>query len=265
LKILFIGDIVGKPGRKTVRELLPGLKRELGCEAVIANGENSSGGLGLTPGVFTELLDTGVDLVTSGNHIWKRKEIYPLLDDPRLLRPANYPDPAPGTGCGVLETSAGVRVGVLNLMGRTFLEPGTDCPFRTADRLLENLAGTRIIIVDFHAEATSEKLAMGLYLDGRVSAVIGTHTHIQTSDCRVLPGGTAYITDAGMTGSNSGIIGAEKEEILKKFLTGIPFRFKVAKGEERLEGAVIEVDESTGKASEIISVRVGRGSGRGEK
>ena len=252
LKILFIGDIVGKIGRRMVAECLPVLVKEHGIGLCIANCENAAGGFGITPKVADQLFSCGVHLLTSGNHIWDKVEGIQLLDqDSRLLRPANYPPDTPGRGMTVVEAPGGERVGVLNLCGRVFLDP-VDCPFRTADREIAKLrAETRIILVDMHGEATSEKVAMGWYLDGRVSAVVGTHTHVQTADERVLTGGTAYITDAGMTGPADSVIGIRKEMIIEKFLTHLPRRFEIARGEGQFNAVIVHVQRSTGLATHV--------------
>ncbi|MBI4187324.1 MAG: TIGR00282 family metallophosphoesterase [Chloroflexi bacterium] len=244
--ILAIGDIVGKPGRKAVSELLPGLRHEYGLDMVIANGENAAGGLGLTPATAGELLDAGVDVLTSGNHIWAQKEIIPCLDsDMPVLRPLNYPPGVPGRGY----LSLG-RVTVVNLMGRTFIG-NLDCPFRGMDRLLSELEPKLpAIFVDFHAEATSEKVALGRYLDGRVSAVLGTHTHVGTIDARILPRGTAYVTDIGMTGPSDSVIGDDTEAVIERFLTAIPHRLSVGKGRVVLNAILVEVNGS-GRATRI--------------
>jgi metallophosphoesterase (TIGR00282 family) len=243
-----IGDIVGKPGRRVVRSLVPGLRREHNIDLVIANGENIAGGFGMTPDTAYELLEGGVDVLTSGNHVWDHKEIIPLMDEGLpILRPANYPD-APGRGCLV---SGDVMV--INLMGRVFL-PALDCPFRTASRLLKENGRQGVpgpIIVDFHAEATSEKQAMGWYLDGRVSAVLGTHTHVGTIDARILPKGTAYLTDVGMTGPMDSAIGSAPDAVLDRFLTGLPQRLTVASGPVVMNSVVVEIDSESGKALSI--------------
>jgi metallophosphoesterase (TIGR00282 family) len=242
MKILFIGDIVGRPGRRAVRELLPGIVDERRIDFVIANCENAAAGLGVTADVLEELYGVGIDILTSGNHIWDKKEVMEIADDcERLLRPANYPDGAPGQGSVVMLTRGGVDIGVINLAGRVFMHP-LDCPFRTADREIDKMKKkARTILVDMHAEATSEKIAMGWYLGGRVTAVLGTHTHVQTADERILPGGTAYITDVGMTGPFDSVIGIRKEAILKRFLLQIPVKFDVAKRDIRLQGVIVEV------------------------
>ncbi|MEJ5330773.1 MAG: TIGR00282 family metallophosphoesterase [Desulfobaccales bacterium] len=244
MRILFVGDIVGSPGRRAVQELVPRLVDRHLVDLVVANGENAAGGIGITPQVAEELLNLGVDVLTSGNHIWKHKEILPYLEESeRLLRPANYPPGTPGRGWAVVETAAGRRVAVLNLEGRVFMSP-LECPFRTADRLLAELpSDLAAIIVDFHAEATSEKQALGYYLDGRVSALIGTHTHVQTADERVLAGGTGYITDVGMTGPLNGVIGMKKEIILERFLSQRPQPFKVAAAQVQLQGVLLELTD----------------------
>jgi metallophosphoesterase (TIGR00282 family) len=243
-----IGDVIGKPGRDAARALLPDLKQEKSIDFVICNGENTAGGYGITADTASELLESGVDVLTSGNHIWDKKEIIPLMDGGLpLIRPANYPD-APGKG--YIHQNG---VTVVNLMGRVFMA-SLDCPFRTADVLLERLreeGQSKVIIVDFHAEATSEKQAMGWYLDGRVSAVLGTHTHVGTVDAKILPQGTAYLTDVGMTGPSESVIGSDKEAVLERFLTSLPNRLSVADGPCMLNAALVEVDEDTGKASSI--------------
>ncbi|MFW6172268.1 MAG: TIGR00282 family metallophosphoesterase [Elusimicrobiota bacterium] len=255
MNILFIGDIVGRPGRRTVKKVLKSIIEKYKVDFVIANCENSAGGMGITANVMKELLDMGIDMLTSGNHIWKRrKEVEKVINNPKLLRPANYPDLAPGRGFNVY-TSDNKKIGVINLQGRVFME-SIDNPFSVIDGVLEQMKETKNIIVDFHAEATSEKMAMAWYLDGKVSAVIGTHTHVQTSDEVIMPDGTAYITDAGMTGSKSGVIGVEKEEIIKKFLTGMPFRFKVAKENEQLEGVLIKTDDKTGRSIAVNRINI---------
>jgi 2',3'-cyclic-nucleotide 2'-phosphodiesterase len=254
VKILFIGDIFGKPGRHIAKEVLPGLLEEHAPDLVLANGENAAAGFGITPSLVEELLDLGIAVLTSGNHIWDKKEIVPYFNehaDGRLLRPANYPETTPGQGLYIGRTRAGLDYAVMNLQGRVFM-PTIDCPFRTADALLGKIpANVKLRIVDMHAEATSEKQALGWYLDGRVTAVVGTHTHIPTADEIVLPQGTAYITDLGMTGPYDSVIGIEKESIIKKFLDQIPARFEVAKGDVRFCAALIEADPETGRALSI--------------
>jgi len=248
MRVLCIGDVIGKPGRKAVAALLPQLRAALAIDVAIANGENLAAGRGLTLATAKELLEAGIDVITSGNHIWDQKEIIPHLDgEAPILRPANYPPAAPGRGL--------VRFGdlvVINLMGRTFMYD-IDDPFRCADALLASVPPGTPVIVDIHAEATSEKVAMGWYLDGRVSAVVGTHTHVPTADVRVLPGGTAYVTDLGMVGPLDSIIGVEKEAVLKKFLTGMPARFKVAEHspEVQFNAVLVEINDATARATGI--------------
>ncbi len=256
MKILFIGDIVGSPGREAVKKLLPGLKKEFSLDFVIANAENAAGGSGVTPALADELFACGVDVLTSGDHIWKRREILEIINqDRRILRPLNFPAAAPGHGNGVYKTRSGIEVGVINLNGRVFMDP-LDCPFNAAIKAQEELAKkTPVIIVDIHAEATSEKIALGWYLDGKVSAVLGTHTHIQTADEKILPNGTAYITDAGMTGPFDSVIGRRVGDVLERFLTGVLVRFEVADSNVQLHGAVLDIDEKTGKARSIVRIQ----------
>jgi metallophosphoesterase (TIGR00282 family) len=251
VNILAIGDIIGRPGRQAVHELLPELRREYNLNMVIANGENAAGGFGLTEGIARELLSDGVDVITSGNHIWAQREFLPLLDgNLPVVRPLNYPSGVPGRG--YIVTAANVMV--VNLIGRTFMS-SYDCPFRAMDDLLNNLENKPpVIIVDFHAEATSEKVALGRYLDGRVSAVLGTHTHVGTIDAAVLPGGTAYVTDLGMTGPKDSIIGDDADAVLQRFLTMMPHRLSVGKGTPILNSVMVEVDESSGRATGIRRV-----------
>jgi len=246
-----IGDIVGKLGRRTVSAVLPDLKREQQIDLVIANGENTAGGRGLTPSTAEELFRAGIDVITSGNHIWENKEVYPLLDsEAPLIRPLNYPPGTPGRG--VYQQDG---VAVLNVMGRTFMGVTLDCPFRGMDSALAGLRGAKVIIVDLHAEATSEKITMGFYLDGRVSAVVGTHTHVPTADTRVLPGGTAYVSDLGMVGARNSVIGMEYERVLERFLTQLPNRFDpIDNGPAIFNSVLIEIDKETGKAASIERV-----------
>lgn len=255
LKILFIGDIVGKPGRDLTRRALPALIERHGVDLVVANVENAAGGAGVTREVGTSILDFGVDVMTSGNHIWDKREALDYIQiEPRLLRPINYPAGVPGRGRYVARTAAGEAVAVINAMGRVFMAP-LDSPFTALTAEIAAVRDeARVIVVDFHAEATSEKIAMGWFLDGRVTAVVGTHTHVQTADARVLPGGTAYITDVGMTGPHDSIIGVEKELALSRFLTGMPSRFEPAHGDPRLHGVVITADTSSGRALDIERV-----------
>jgi hypothetical protein len=252
LNVLLIGDIVGKLGRKTVAAVLPGLRDERSLDIVIANGENTAGGRGLTPKTANSLFQSGVDIITSGNHIWENREIYPVLDDPTapIVRPINYPEGAPGRGIYI-----GDDIAVVNAMGRTFMGVALDCPFKALDAAIEKLRDSRIIIVDFHAEATSEKIAMGFYLDGRVSAVVGTHTHVPTADTRILPEGTAYVSDLGMTGALHSVLGMETERVLERFLTQLPNRFDpVDKGPAVFNAVQITIDEESGRALNIERV-----------
>jgi len=256
MRLLFVGDVVGKVGRRLVREQLPKLVGELAADFVVVNVENAAGGFGLTGEVWKELAALPVDVFTSGNHIWDKKETAGILDaEPRLLRPANYPDGNPGRGvCVARSRRTGVPVAVLNLQGLTFMTP-MESPFRTADRLLASLpAEVKVILVDMHAEATSEKQAMGWYLDGRVSAVVGTHTHVPTADETILPQGTAYITDVGMTGPYRGVIGFRPKEVLERFLYATPRSLEPATQGAALAGVLVEVDASSGKATSIVRV-----------
>ena len=255
MNILFVGDIVGRPGRELIRKGLRALVDRYSLDLVIANAENSAAGFGVTKEIGDTLLEWGVDVMTSGNHIWDKKEaIDYIAGEPRLLRPANYPAGVPGRGTYVARTGDGRAVGVINVMGRVFML-NIDDPFAVVLREIENIRHqTRVIIVDFHAEATSEKVAMGWYLDGKVTAVIGTHTHVQTADERVLPNGTAYLTDAGMTGPHDSIIGMEKEPSLARFLTAMPSKFEPATGNPRLNGLVIEADDKTGRATCVTRI-----------
>ncbi|MBC8526353.1 MAG: TIGR00282 family metallophosphoesterase [Candidatus Cloacimonetes bacterium] len=252
IKILFIGDIYGKPGRKVVSKLLPKLKAEENFDLVIANGENLAGGLGITPKTAKEMFDIGINVFTSGNHLWDKKEIIDFLTiENRILKPANYPPEAPGNDFYIFETYQKVKIGILNLMGRAFTVT-IDCPFRTADEYLKKINKiTNIVILDFHAEATAEKMALAWYLDGKVSAIVGTHTHVPTADERILPQGTAYITDVGMTGSHDSVIGLRIKDALERFITQIPVRFHPAKENLKFNGFVVTIDEKTGKANDI--------------
>jgi metallophosphoesterase (TIGR00282 family) len=255
--LLFIGDIFASPGRSMVARHLRQIASAENINLTIANGENAAGGFGITPQVADELFGYGIDVLTSGNHIWDKKEIYDYLPrQPRLLRPANYATELPGAGVITVAASNGALCAVLNLQGRSYM-PSIDCPFRKADALLAALPGeVKIRFVDFHAELTSEKTAMGWYLDGRVSAVIGTHTHVPTADTRILPNGTAYQSDAGMTGPYHSIIGVDKDIVLRRFLTQLPVRMEAARHGAELHGVVVKVDESTGRAAEIRRVAV---------
>jgi metallophosphoesterase (TIGR00282 family) len=255
MKILFIGDIVGKPGREMVRKGLRRLVRHHDIDFVVANAENSAAGFGVTKDIGDSLLEWGVDVMTSGNHIWDKKEVLEYIPkEPRLLRPANYPAGVPGKGAYVAQTGDGRLVGVVNVMGRVHM-PNLDDPFAVVLREVEALrARTRVIVVDFHAEATSEKVAMGWHLDGKVSLVVGTHTHVQTADERILPNGTAYLTDAGMTGPHDSIIGMDRDGSLARFLTGMPIRFEPATGNPRLNGVIVDADDKTGRAAHVQRV-----------
>ncbi len=257
MKILFIGDIIGKPGRRAVRELLPSLIGSREIDLVIANCENAAAGFGVTRDIVEELFENHIDVLTSGNHIWDKKEVLEFIGDyETLIRPANYPPVVPGAGSVLIPTPAGDYVGVLNVAGRIFMQP-IDCPFVTAKNEIARLkTRTNVIIVDIHAEATSEKKALGWYLDGEVSAVLGTHTHVQTADDEVLPGGTAYISDAGMTGPFDSVIGIRKEIIIEKFLNQLPSKFDVAKGDIRLQGVLMDIDAQSGKANAIERISV---------
>jgi 2',3'-cyclic-nucleotide 2'-phosphodiesterase len=252
MKILFIGDIVGKPGRRIIREMLPQIISDCGVDFVVANCENAAAGFGVTREIVEELLQSRIDVLTSGNHIWDKKEIRDFIEDfNMLIRPANYPSGAPGRGSVVVSTRKGNYVGVINLAGRIFMQP-LDCPFRTAEKEIEKIKSkSPVIIVDFHAEATSEKKTLGWFLDGRVSAVIGTHTHVQTADEGISPRGTAYISDVGMTGPFDSVIGIEKGEILERFLTQLPNKFDVARGDVRLQGVILDIDEISGRSLSI--------------
>jgi metallophosphoesterase (TIGR00282 family) len=254
--ILYIGDIIGSPGRDAVKMVLPRIAPRLKPDVVVANGENAAAGFGITPGVFEELLSLGIDVVTSGNHIWDRKEIIDYIGSAdTLLRPANYPLETPGKGHTVFQCASGVKVGVVNLCGRAFMD-SFDCPFRAGERIVEEIRkSTPVVLIDMHAETTSEKCAFGWRFDGSVSAVIGSHTHVQTSDERILPRSTAYITDAGMTGPTDSVIGIEKELAIKRFLTGMPVRFEVAKEGLEFQGVFVRVDASTGRAISIERIK----------
>jgi len=251
MKILFIGDIFAAPGRRIVADHLQDIIATNGIDLAIANAENAAGGFGLTPSIAEELLGLGLDVLTSGNHVWDKRELYDYFArQPRLLRPANYAE-APGRGVIVLRARNGVECAILNLQGRTYM-PSTDCPFRKADQILEEIgAAVKVRFLDFHAEVTSEKIAMGWYLDGRVSAVIGTHTHVATADTRILPGGTAYQTDCGMTGPYSSVIGVQTDIIIQRFLTGLPVRMEAARHGPELHAVIVDVDEATGQARAI--------------
>jgi hypothetical protein len=255
MQILFIGDIVGRPGREAVAAFLPELQKEHKLDLVIANAENASGGRGLTKEVAYELYDYGIHFLTMGNHVWDQKEIIKFIDDEtKLIRPANYPKGVPGKGYGFVIRN-GIKTGIINLSGRVFLPP-LENPFTMVNQIINMMAvETPVIIVDFHAEATSEKVALGWFLNGKVSAVLGTHTHVQTADARVLDQGTAYITDVGMTGPRDSVLGVKKEIIINNFLTQMPVRFEVANGVNQLNAVVLQVDEKNGKTQRIIPIQ----------
>jgi len=254
VKLLFIGDIVGRPGRDLVRRHVRALAASCQADVVIANGENAAGGAGITRENMYEILSAGVHVITSGNHIWDKRETLEFIgNEPRLIRPANYPQGTPGGGSCVITAANGVRVGVINVMGRVFLH-AIDDPFRIAEREIARVQedGAQVILIDMHAETTSEKIAFCYYVDGKVSAVIGMHTHVQTADERILPGGTACLTDVGMTGPHDGVIGIDKDAIIARFVTGLPGRFETATGDPRLNGVVITVDPVNGRAQNIL-------------
>ncbi len=259
MNILFIGDIVGSPGRRAVKELLPVFREQEDIDMVVANAENAAGGRGITPKLADELFRHGVDIITLGDHTWDQRDLPPYLDcTSRILRPANFPPHNPGSGwCTVPLGDRTPPVTVLNLIGRVFMPPHYDCPFRTVDHLLktQDFQG-HCILVDMHAEATSEKIAMGRYLEGRVSAVVGSHTHVQTADEKILSGGTAYITDMGMTGPKNSVLGREVQPVLHRFVTGMPARFDVAKEDIQMEGVCIRVDNETGKALQLERIQL---------
>ena len=255
LRLLFLGDVIGEPGRKAVIEMVPKLKQSWGIDFVVVNGENAAAGRGITGKINIDLLRAGVAVVTTGDHIWDQKEVIAYIEtEPRLLRPINYPPGTPGRGSIVLETAKG-KVGVINAQGRTFMQPSLENPFRFVDEEVRRLrAETHVIFVDMHAETTSEKIAMGRFLDGKVSAVAGTHTHVQTADERIFPGGTAFICDAGMCGPTESVLGREIQPIIQRFMSSMPVNFPVAKGQVKLHGILVDVDTSTGKAKSIRRV-----------
>lgn len=256
MRVVFIGDIVGSVGRETVKRLLPWINDKYHPHIIIANGENAAGGRGINASITRELFEWGVHGITMGNHTWDNREIFEFIDDePRLIRPSNLAPGTPGRGCMIVKGN-GKSLGVVNLIGRTFLPPA-ECPFRAADEEIDKLRKTtKCVLVDFHAEATSEKIAMGWHLDGSASLVVGTHTHVQTNDARILPEGTAYVTDAGMTGPRDGVLGMEKDAVVRRFITGLPARFTVAEGKWTLNGVYVELDESTGKAQKVQLITV---------
>ena len=252
VRVLFIGDVFGSPGRRCLEELLPDLRRRLGADLVVANAENAAGGLGLNNQQARAMFVQGVDVITTGNHVWKQRDLLPLLEqEPHLLRPANYPQGSPGRGWVRVRTRGGVEVGVVNLEGRTFMSP-LDCPFATLETLLAGpLKDLEVICLDMHAEATSEKQALAWHFDGRLSAVLGTHTHVQTADERILPRGTAFITDLGLTGPHQSVIGMEPEAAISRFISQRPAKFQVAKKDPRLQGALVTIDETSGRGLSI--------------
>ncbi|OGW74826.1 MAG: metallophosphoesterase [Omnitrophica bacterium RBG_13_46_9] len=256
MRLLFIGDIVGEPGRRAIKVLLPDLVRKNNIDWMIANAENAAGGSGITPSIAEELFGYGLHVLTSGDHIWKRKEVIEILDtESRVLRPLNYPKETPGNGSTIIESPSGVKIGILNLLGRVFMQP-VDCPFKTSRQEIDRIRKiTPNIFVDMHAEATSEKIALGWYLDGLVTAVVGTHTHVQTADEKILPENTAYITDIGMTGPFDSVIGRKKEQILTRFITQMPTRFQMAEDDIWLNAVLIDFDEKIGSANSIRRIQ----------
>jgi len=255
MRVLVVGDIVGRPGRKTFEKYVRNFKEKY--DFIVANGENSAAGFGITSKIAEEFYALGVDVITSGNHIWDKKEIYTYLEGTdRLLRPLNYPKGVPGKGYTILKSRSGIKVGVVSLQGRVFMPP-TDCPFTRFSEVIEEIKREcKIIIVDFHAEATSEKIAMGRYFDGKISVLYGTHTHVQTADEKILLEGTGYISDVGMTGSDNGVIGMDAKSIIPKFIECLPQRFEIANGKERLNGLDIEIDEETGECTRIDRINM---------
>ncbi|GKU78703.1 TIGR00282 family metallophosphoesterase [Paenibacillus sp. L3-i20] len=256
MNVLFIGDIVGNVGRNALKQVLPALKDKYNPHIIIVNGENAAAGRGITKTIAREFFEWGVHGITMGNHTWDNKDIFEWIDDePRIVRPANFSHEAPGQGMSIIQGN-GKKLAIINLQGRVFLPP-IDCPFRTADELIDIAQEhTKAILVDFHAEATSEKIAMGWYLDGRASIVLGTHTHVQTNDDTILPGGTAYLTDVGMVGSKEGVLGMERSAVIHKFLTQMPVRFVVDEGKWHLHGLSVQIDEATGKATKLVKIRL---------
>ena len=257
MNILCIGDIVGSAGRQAVESLLPGLKKEFSLDCIIANAENSAGGAGITPRIADQLFGLGCDILTTGDHIWDKGDIVPYLNERQnIIRPANFPEGTPGKGWCIHQMSTGVKIGVINLLGRTFMRYNVDCPFRKVQDIIAEInKATPIMIVDIHAEATSEKIAFGFFVDGKVSAVVGTHTHIQTADEKILSLGTAFISDLGMTGPYNSVIGQNKEKIISRFLTSLPSKFEVATEDIQLHGVFIHIDESTGRTKEILRIQ----------
>ncbi|GAB2722473.1 TIGR00282 family metallophosphoesterase [Paenibacillus thermoaerophilus] len=253
MRLLFIGDIVGQPGRNAVRTMLPKFKEKYKPHLIVANGENAAGGRGITSAIVKDLLDAGVHAITMGNHTWDNKDIYEWIDqESRVIRPANFPEGTPGRGFTVVRAN-GYELFVLNLQGRTFLPP-LECPFRTADALWNEASKYRFKLIDLHAEATSEKIAFGWYMDGRASLVVGTHTHVQTNDARILPQGTGYLTDVGMTGPRDGVLGMERNSVIGKFLTQMPARFVVDEGKWQINAVLAEFDDATGRATKVQTI-----------
>jgi 2',3'-cyclic-nucleotide 2'-phosphodiesterase len=256
VRILLVGDVMGKAGMLAVRRLMPKLIADRAVDLTIVNGENAAGGVGITPELAKELFQAGADVVTTGNHVWRQREIRPYFEkEPRLLRPHNFREGQPGSGFGVFETAAGVPVGVMNLVGQVFMDPA-DSPFAAADAALARRGKAALVVVDFHAEVTSEKRAMGFHLEGRVTAVVGTHTHVQTADEQILKGGTAFLTDVGMTGPHDSVIGMRKDLVLSRFVTGLPESFKPATGGVLLQAALITADAGSGKATRIERISI---------
>lgn len=255
-RVMMIGDIVGRPGRMIIKEKVKLYKKKYELDFIIANGENSAGGVGITKAIADELFNNSIDFITMGNHTWDKKEIFEFIDhESCLIRPANYPPGTPGKGSSIVRFGKGIRIGIINLSGRTFLSP-LECPFRAADEIVKSIAReTPIIIIDFHAEATSEKIAFGWFMDGKVSAVIGTHTHVQTADERILPGGTGFITDVGMTGPRDSVLGVRTDLVLEKFITQLPVRFEIASGIAQINALIIDIDEKTGKTIRIERIQ----------
>ena len=256
MKILFLGDIIGETGRDALKTFLDrGIKPDE-IDFIIANGENAAGGVGITPRVAEDIFNAGVNVITTGNHVWQRKEVSDIIDDPCIVRPANFPEGVPGKGYTIVKSQSGHNVCVINMMGRVYMK-NLNCPFRTADSIIEKVSKkASVIIVDFHAEITSEKVAFGWFMDGKVSAVLGTHTHVQTADERILPEGTAYITDVGMTGPMDSVIGVKKEIVIKKYLVQMPFRFEVSDDRPAINAVIMEIDEKTAKSKEIKRVNM---------
>lgn len=259
LKVIFLGDIVGNIGRKSVKQAVPDLRKRFSPDFVIVNGENSAGGIGIDIGCAEEILGAGVDLITGGNHSWKRREIFSYMErnPKRIIRPANYPGSAPGAGTARITNGAGRELVVVNLVGRVFMTDLVDCPFATVDSIVNGLGESAPpILLDFHAEATSEKVAFGNYVDGRVSGMFGTHTHVQTADQKILPRGTAYITDVGMCGARDGVIGMKTDSVIERFCTALPARFEVATGATQVNGVFVEIDDSSRKATKIERIQL---------